>query len=125
MLYRKIKCDLQLNFLLQNQLLGESLYNYVCPEDHEELTKNLTVSDSQPSSGYVNDSTDENSSSSEDSPFKEQRRSFSIRISQRTVSRREHIQYECFHVSGSLCLAKACRNNGSNVNRLRQRGTST
>lgn len=110
----------------QTQLLGESLYNYVCPDDHEELSENLTLS--EPSTLSIQDSTDESSCSSDDTPFKEeQRKSFNVRISQRTVSRREHIQYESFHVSGSLCLAKACRNTSSNVNRLRQRennGTS-
>lgn len=114
-------------FFFQAQLLGESLYNYVCPEDHEELTKNFSFNDTQRNTTPAllsSDQLDESSNSSDDFPFKEeQRRSFSIRIAQRTVSRREHIQYECFHVSGSLCLANACRNAGLNVNRLKQRGT--
>lgn len=116
---------LEFVFLLQAQLLGESLYNYICPEDHEELTKNLSFNDAQRnSSSLVTEQLDESSNSSDEFSFKEeQRRSFSIRIAQRTVSRREHIQYECFHVSGSLCLANACRNASLNVNRLRQRGT--
>ncbi|XP_043461471.1 circadian locomoter output cycles protein kaput-like isoform X2 [Leptopilina heterotoma] len=115
----------------QAQLLGESLYNYVCPEDHEELTKNFSFNDTQRNTTPAlesSDQLDESSNSSDDFSFKEeQRRSFSIRIAQRTVSRREHIQYECFHVSGNLCLANACRNAGLNVNRLKQRennGTS-
>ncbi|XP_051162603.1 circadian locomoter output cycles protein kaput-like isoform X2 [Leptopilina boulardi] len=112
----------------QAQLLGESLYNYVCPEDHEELTKNFSFNNDAQQNSNVSDQLDESSNSSDDFSFKEeQRRSFSIRIAQRTVSRREHIQYECFHISGSLCLANACRNAGLNVNRLWQRennGTS-
>lgn len=105
-------------------MLGESLYNYVCPEDHEELTKNFSFNNDAQQNSNVSDQLDESSNSSDDFSFKEeQRRSFSIRIAQRTVSRREHIQYECFHISGSLCLANACRNAGLNVNRLWQRGT--
>ncbi|XP_033221977.1 hypoxia-inducible factor 1-alpha-like isoform X2 [Belonocnema kinseyi] len=109
----------------QTQLLGESLFHYVCPEDHEELTKNLTRNEAEPSTSFMTDLVDENSSSSEDVPFKEeQRRSFTIRLAQRTVSRREHAQYECFHISGNLCIAKACKKAGSNVNRLKQRETT-
>lgn len=124
---------------LQNELLGQSLYNFVHSEDHDVLKRNLTPDGMQPamapspvSIGQVSDLTSDNSSnSSEDSTshrperikfFREQRRTFKIRMSQRTISRREHTQYEYVNISGILRLAEACRNTESSGNRGRHRG---
>ncbi|XP_012279251.1 uncharacterized protein LOC105699099 isoform X2 [Orussus abietinus] len=117
----------------QNELLGQSLYNFVYSEDHEELTQNLTPEEMQRPARPSGVGDDNSNSSAEDpsSPgveksFKEQRRSFNVRMSQRTVSRREHAQYECLHVSGILRLAEACRTAEANGNRTRHRdATST
>ncbi|XP_012269089.2 hypoxia-inducible factor 1-alpha-like isoform X1 [Athalia rosae] len=116
----------------QNELLGQSLYNFVCAEDYEELTRNLTPDEMQ--SGLTNTSNavkltnDDNSNSSEDlaSPKEEkkftvQRRSFNIRMSQRTVNKRDHRQYECLHISGQLRLADACTNQGTTIPGIRSR----
>ncbi|KAK2581312.1 hypothetical protein KPH14_008087 [Odynerus spinipes] len=108
----------------QSELMGQSLYHFVYPEDHEELTRNITPDEMQPivNSGMKKITDADNSSSSSDEssmssqgnpekkPFREQRRDFELRMSQRTVSRREHTQYECLHVSGVLRLADACKN---------------
>ncbi|XP_043678857.1 circadian locomoter output cycles protein kaput-like isoform X3 [Vespula pensylvanica] len=120
----------------QKELTGQSLYHFVYPEDHEELTKNLTPDEMQPMVGALTMDADNSSNSSEEStsttltsqrnterrPFREQRRSFKLRMSQRTVSRREHTQYECLHVSGVLRLADACKNVD---NRARHRETTS
>lgn len=119
--------------MLQNELLGQSLYNFVHSEDYDELKRNLTP-DGQPTSpGQTSDlaSDSNSSSSSEDATsrkterpkfFREQRRSFKIRMSQRTVSRREHTQYEHLNISGILRLAEACKNMETNEGRGRHRG---
>jgi len=125
---------------LQNELLGQSLYNFVYPGDYKTLTQNLTPDGMQPISPLQNGlqagselAHDSNSSSSEDSAttqtigerpssFCEQRRSFQIRMSQRTVSKREQPQYERFDISGVLRLAEACKNADSN--RGKHRGES-
>ncbi|XP_024942520.1 uncharacterized protein LOC107269431 isoform X6 [Cephus cinctus] len=114
----------------QNEVQGQSLYNFVCPDDHEDLTRNLTPDDEQSSTSEIRSTTasgtsrlsiEENSNSSEDhsSPrherrFREQKRSFNLRMSQRAVSRREHTQYEYIHMSGVLRLAEACRKQDAN-----------
>ncbi|XP_011698026.1 PREDICTED: circadian locomoter output cycles protein kaput-like isoform X2 [Wasmannia auropunctata] len=128
---------------VQNELLGQSLYNFVYPEDHDELTRNLTPDGMPPMStpsGVAQVSElahDNNSSSSEESStanhrtnerikrFREQRRNFKIRLAQRTNSRRDHTQYECFDISGLLRLAEACKNADTNGNRGRQRETTS
>ncbi|CAL7935902.1 unnamed protein product [Xylocopa violacea] len=121
----------------QTDLLGHSLYSFVHPKDLEELTKNLTVDEMQGAASsstlQITDGTNDNSSSSEDStppktekrPFREQRRSFELRLLHRTASRREHTQYERFEISGMLRLADACRNSESNANRAKHREVST
>ncbi|KAL6434586.1 hypothetical protein ACFW04_006148 [Cataglyphis niger] len=128
---------------VQNELLGQSLIDFVHPDDQEELKRNLipddmqlTTASSPTGSDLVHDY---NSSSSDDSTtnhnrvneknkqFHEQRRRFKIRIAQRTVNRREHTQYETFDISGVLRLAEACKNADNNGNRGRHReitGTS-
>ncbi|KMQ96377.1 neuronal pas domain-containing protein 2 [Lasius niger] len=130
---------------VQNELLGQSLFNFVYPEDHGELSRNLkpdgmqsTTAPSPTGVAQVSDLVhDNNSSSSEDSTtnhnrtneknkplFHEQRRNFKIRMAQRTVSRREHTQYESFDISGVLRLAEACKNADTNGNRGRHRETT-
>ncbi|XP_050455079.1 aryl hydrocarbon receptor nuclear translocator-like protein 1 isoform X2 [Cataglyphis hispanica] len=127
---------------VQNELLGQSLIDFVHPDDHDELKRNLISDDMQlttTSSPTGSDLHDYNSSSSDDSTtnhnraneknkqFHEQRRRFKIRIAQRIVNRREHTQYETFDISGVLRLAEACKNADNNGNRGRHReitGTS-
>ncbi|XP_034184906.2 uncharacterized protein LOC117606506 isoform X1 [Osmia lignaria lignaria] len=121
----------------QADLLGHSLYTFVHPKDHDELNKNLTPDEMQgvvsSSTSQITDGLNDNSISSEDSsssnnerrPFREQRRSFELRILHRTASRREHTQYECLEVSGMLRLADACKNPESNANRMRHREVSS
>ncbi|CAK9828929.1 Neuronal PAS domain-containing protein 2 [Anthophora retusa] len=117
----------------QIDLLGHSLFTYVHPKDHEELTKNLTPDEMQgmvtSSTSQITDGTNENSNSSEDStsarnerrPFRTQRRNFELRMLHRTASRREHTQYEWFEISGMLRLADACKNSDSNAKRAKHR----
>ncbi|XP_017762707.1 PREDICTED: aryl hydrocarbon receptor nuclear translocator-like protein 2 isoform X2 [Eufriesea mexicana] len=121
----------------ETDLLGHSLYTFVHPKDHEELTKNLTPDEMQgmvtSSTPQITDGTNDNSNSSEDSTstnnerrsFKEQRRSFELRMLHRTASKREHTQYEWFEISGMLRLADACKNSESNGNRTRHRDVSS
>lgn len=123
---------------LQADFLGHSLFNFVYSKDHEELTENLTPDDVQgllPSSTpQITDGVNDNSSSSEDSTsprndrkqFREQRRSFELRMLHRTASRREHTQYEWFEMSGMLRLADACKNSESSTGRSsKHRGKDT
>ncbi|XP_018317009.1 circadian locomoter output cycles protein kaput isoform X2 [Mycetomoellerius zeteki] len=131
---------------VQNELLGQSLFNFIYPEDHDELKRNLSSDGIEPMSSTpspmsisqvselkhdnISDSSEESSMSSQRSNerpkcFYEQRRSFKIRIAQRTNSRRDHTQYECFEVSGLLRLAEACKNLDPNGHRGRQRETGT
>ncbi|XP_076623276.1 uncharacterized protein LOC143342871 isoform X2 [Colletes latitarsis] len=121
----------------QADLLSHSLYNFVHPNDHEELTKNLVpdemqgvVVTSSTSRAQIADAANDNSSSSEDSsttlrnegkPFREQRRCFQLRMLHRTASRREHPQYECIEISGMLRLADTCRNPELNGGRTQYR----
>ncbi|CAK9797329.1 Neuronal PAS domain-containing protein 2 [Anthophora quadrimaculata] len=117
----------------QIDLLGHSLFTYVHPKDHEELTKNLTPDEMQgmvsSSTSQITDGTNDNSNSSEDStsarnerrPFRTQRRNFELRMLHRTASRREHTQYEWFEISGMLRLADACKNSDSNAKRAKHR----
>ncbi|XP_018049096.1 PREDICTED: aryl hydrocarbon receptor nuclear translocator 2-like isoform X1 [Atta colombica] len=133
---------------VQNELLGQCLFNFIYPDDLDELKRNL-LPDGQPMTSstpspmnisQVSELTHDNSSnSSEESStssqrsneklkrFFEQRRNFKIRIAQRTNSRRDHTQYECFDISGLLRLAEACKNvDIQNGHRGRQReATST
>ncbi|KAL0115866.1 hypothetical protein PUN28_011027 [Cardiocondyla obscurior] len=114
---------------VQNELLGQSLYNFVHLDDHERLTYHLTPDGMQPLSApsptglpQLTENDNNSSSSSDDASttsqrtsertkcFREQRRKFKIRMAQRTNSRRDHTQYECFNVSGLLRLAEACKN---------------
>ncbi|XP_020296520.1 circadian locomoter output cycles protein kaput-like isoform X2 [Pseudomyrmex gracilis] len=127
---------------VQNEMLGQSLYSFVYLEDHDELKRNLSTEDIQSTTAKGNISQiselvhDNNSSSSEDSTtnhkpnerlkfFREQRRNFSIRLAQRTVSKRNTTQYECFEISGVLRLADACKNADLNGNKGKYRETST
>lgn len=119
--------------LPQHELLGQSLYNFICPEDYDELQRGITPEEPQPStSSAIARIQDDNSSSSDDptSPrserkFIEQRRSFNIRMSQKALNKRDHGQYECLHVSGLLRLADVCLNQGAgNGGRARHRGRS-
>lgn len=117
--------------------MGNSLYDFIHPKDHEELRKNLipdemqgvVTSSSSSTLPQITDVTNDNSSSSDDStslrnerrPFREQRRSFQLRMLHRTASRREHAQYECVEISGMLRLADTCKDL-ANGTRTRHRG---
>ncbi|XP_068974389.1 uncharacterized protein [Bombus flavifrons] len=117
----------------QADLLGHSLYTFIHPKDHEELTKNLTPDEMQglvsSSTPHITDGVNDNSNSSEDSTtpkndrkqFREQRRGFELRMLHHTASRREHTRYEWFEISGMLRLADACKNSDSNPNRTKHR----
>ncbi|XP_015125703.1 hypoxia-inducible factor 1-alpha isoform X2 [Diachasma alloeum] len=94
---------------LPTELMGKSLYNYVHPDDHDELSRGLAVSGAFPA---VTDGSnhDQNSTSSDNSKRTAQRRrNFVIKIAQRTHSRGEHIQYKCFSISGVHRLADYCQ----------------
>ncbi|XP_076170068.1 uncharacterized protein LOC143148066 isoform X2 [Ptiloglossa arizonensis] len=124
----------------EGDLLGNSLYDFIHPKDHEELRKNLipdemqgvVTSSSSSTLPQITDVTNDNSSSSDDStslrnerrPFREQRRSFQLRMLHRTASRREHAQYECVEISGMLRLADTCKDL-ANGTRTRHRVGST
>lgn len=123
-----------IHMVLQADLLGHSLYTFIHPKDHEELTKNLTPDEMQglvsSSTPHITDGVNDNSNSSEDSTtpkndrkqFREQRRGFELRMLHHTASRREHTRYEWFEISGMLRLADACKNSDSNPNRTKHRG---
>lgn len=112
-------------------MLGQSLYEFIDPEDKEVLMYVLTPDEmrKKKSEGSEHDNT---SNSSEDSStanhemnerlkhFREQRRQFKIRMVQRINSKRDHKQYETFEVSGLLRLAAACKNAEANGNRGRR-----
>ncbi|XP_068081210.1 aryl hydrocarbon receptor nuclear translocator homolog [Anabrus simplex] len=110
----------------QNDLLGQSLYNITCPDDHAELRKNLTP-DEDPSAASASpvasddsSSDDTTSSSAQSSPSprltsgtpeappgptpppERQRRSFYLHLSQRATSRSDNAQYETVHILGYL-----------------------
>ncbi|XP_031826449.1 uncharacterized protein LOC116424323 isoform X2 [Nomia melanderi] len=119
----------------QADLLGYSLYDFIHPNDRDELTHNLTPDDvpgvvsSSSSIPQLTDTSNDNSTSSEDSsslrnerkPFREQRRTFELRMLHRTASRREHTQYEWFEITGKLRLADTCKNPESQVSRTKHR----
>lgn len=118
----------------QIDLLGQSMYDYVHPNDRNDLMRNLTPEGMQPMSApsprsITSELThDNNSNSSEDSSttnsrknegiknFQEQRRYFTIRIAQRLKNTRNPkrddppTRYECFDISGLFKLAEACKN---------------
>ncbi|XP_046410782.1 uncharacterized protein LOC124175025 isoform X4 [Neodiprion fabricii] len=111
-----------------HELLGQSLYTFVCPEDYAELRSGLTPDETQTSTSNAIQANDETSNSSEESQspkterqFTEQRRSFSIRMSQKALNKRDHGQYECLQISGLLRLADACGNQSNNNNNNRSR----
>lgn len=98
---------------LQSDMLGDSIQSYVYGDDYPELLKALSTDDCFTTGNP--DSLEENSNSSEESTprvdysnFKPQRRSFHLRMAQRTNSRREAVHYEYVHISGVLRLATEC-----------------
>ncbi|XP_012232498.1 uncharacterized protein [Linepithema humile] len=127
---------------VQNELLGQYLYSFVYPDDYLKLAENITpdgmkveLPEYLRSSSRTSESMhDNNSSSSDDSTstqrtkdwpfFSEQRRTFQIRMAQRTVSKREHTQYEWFEISGVFRIANACKNSDLNGNKGRHRETT-
>ncbi|XP_063241245.1 basic helix-loop-helix ARNT-like protein 1 isoform X2 [Bacillus rossius redtenbacheri] len=120
----------------QNDLFGQSLYNITCPEDHAELTRNLTP-DPDPSapdifagaaSGADDSSSDDASSSSSQQsggglvvavpdgpppPTERQKRCFHLRLSQRAASRGEAPQYELVRAQGHLRVPQLPREESS------------
>ncbi|XP_012542049.1 aryl hydrocarbon receptor nuclear translocator-like protein 2 isoform X4 [Monomorium pharaonis] len=131
----------------QNELLGHSLYDYIYPKDHGDLTRNLTPDGMQPmsSTGGVAQGSEvahdnNSSSSSEESTtnhrtnerikrFREQRRHFTIRMihKSKNPSKQNDLspQYECFNVSGRLRLAQTCTDtNGKRERQREMAGTS-
>jgi hypothetical protein len=120
-------------------LLGQYLYSFIYPDDYLKLAENITPDGMKVelpeylrgSSRTSESMHDNNSSSSDDLTsiqrtkekpfFSEQRRTFQIRMAQRTVSKREHTQYEWFEISGVFRLASACKN-PDNGNKGRHRG---
>ncbi|XP_050428438.1 neuronal PAS domain-containing protein 2-like [Adelges cooleyi] len=96
----------------QRDLMGHSLLNITCPEDHDELRNNLkyTMDDQQPSNNMVaatQDQVDGVVSMPEgkrNRRFNIQRRSFYMRLLKRAVSRGEQPEYELVHVVGTLMI---------------------
>ncbi|XP_008471310.2 neuronal PAS domain-containing protein 2-like [Diaphorina citri] len=118
----------------QTELFGQSLYSFTCPEDHDELRKNLSP-DLDPTTlistpaltnagGYCELSGDEGGeescASSQSSPrsssasphpriqtcTERQKRSFYLRLRQKGCSRSEKPQYELVHVLGHLRITR-------------------
>lgn len=122
--------------VLQADLLGHSMFAFIHPKDHGELSRNLTPDGIVPkgkgssSTPHIADGVNDNSNSSEDSTtpkndkkqFKEQRRGFELRLLHHTASRREHTRYEWFEMSGILRLSDGFKNSESNSNRTKHRG---
>ncbi|CAG5081433.1 Similar to Arntl: Aryl hydrocarbon receptor nuclear translocator-like protein 1 (Mus musculus) [Cotesia congregata] len=124
------------------EMMGKSIFSYVHPEDHSELSKALTpdeyvqpvkkiayynedcstneeTTNTSSNSTAVSTITNNNNSNinhNSNSNFKEQRRSFYVKIAQRTNSRGEHTQFKCFHVSGVLRLADFLRKKNNSEN---------
>ncbi|XP_063986189.1 circadian locomoter output cycles protein kaput-like isoform X2 [Diachasmimorpha longicaudata] len=94
------------------ELLGKSLFSYVYPEDHDELSRALVVNEDTLAlvDGTISDQNP--TLSSEEITAKRrnyrERRTFVVKIAQKTTSRGEHIQYKCFSISGVLKLAEHC-----------------
>lgn len=136
----KYVVDILQCYVLQNDLLGKSLYDFVCPEDHLKLAENITpdgmkvdlpesLRGSSRTSESIHDNNSDNSSSDDSmSPqytresLSKLRRIFQIRMAQRTVSKREDTPYEWFEISGIFRLANACRIANFNGNKDRHRG---
>ncbi|KAJ8687744.1 hypothetical protein QAD02_023538, partial [Eretmocerus hayati] len=112
----------------QYDMIGDSLYNYTYSSDHEELTRNLTVTPPSNNSSNGNNGNSKNGNDSDNAVpttttitegddghcdnrqskrgcFEPQRRLFNIRLSVRSSSRRESPSYEYVQISGLLRLA--------------------
>ncbi|XP_050545530.1 neuronal PAS domain-containing protein 2-like isoform X2 [Daktulosphaira vitifoliae] len=101
----------------QRDLMGHSLLNITCPEDHEELTKNLKYSLDDPSSNDNIATPDEVSASQgkRNRRFNIQRRSFYMRLLKRAVSRGEQPEYELVHVVGTLMIPNKAKCNSKDA----------
>lgn len=124
---------MQILFLFQTDMIGDSLYNYVYQDDHEELTKALTIDEAIPSITCRQDGNDDESLITYDSlrptcvdasKLKEQRKNFNVRMALRTSSRRESVQYEYLQVSGILRPAHECKSSDQNSTQFKLRGNS-
>ncbi|XP_074101770.1 uncharacterized protein LOC141529196 isoform X2 [Cotesia typhae] len=124
------------------EMMGKSIFSYVHPEDHSELSKALTpdeyvlpvkkiayynedcstneettnTSSNSTAVSIITNNNNSNINHNSNSNFKEQRRSFYVKIAQRTNSRGEHTQFKCFHVSGVLRLADFLRKKNNSEN---------
>ncbi|XP_016662822.1 circadian locomoter output cycles protein kaput isoform X2 [Acyrthosiphon pisum] len=88
----------------QIDLMGQSLFNFAHPKDHDELRKNLKYQDETSNSG-TNDTNDPLLNS--DGNFKIQRRTFYLRLVKKVVSRDEQPEVELVHVMGTLMVQKS------------------
>ncbi|XP_060872103.1 uncharacterized protein LOC132946239 isoform X1 [Metopolophium dirhodum] len=88
----------------QIDLMGQSLFNFAHPKDHDELRKNLKYHDETSNSGTT-DTNDPLLNS--DGNFKIQRRTFYLRLVKKVVSRDEQPEVELVHVMGTLMVQKS------------------
>ncbi|KAL4090265.1 hypothetical protein QTP88_025143 [Uroleucon formosanum] len=87
----------------QIDLMGQSLFNFAHPKDHDELRKNLKYQNQTSNSGTL-DTNDPLLDS--DGNFKIQRRTFYLRLVKKVVSRDEQPELELVHVMGTLMIQK-------------------
>ncbi|XP_015367926.1 PREDICTED: circadian locomoter output cycles protein kaput-like isoform X2 [Diuraphis noxia] len=92
----------------QIDLMGQSLFNFAHPKDHDELKKNLKYQDEKSNSGIVsiNDPL-LNIKQNSKGDSKIQRRSFYLRLVKKVVSRDEQPEFELVHVMGTLMIQQS------------------
>jgi PAS domain-containing protein len=88
----------------QIDLMGQSLFNFAHPKDHDELRKNLKYQDETSNNGTL--STNDSLLDS-DGNYKIQRRTFYLRLVKKVVSRDEQPELELVHVMGTLMVQKS------------------
>nr|AYI50057.1 juvenile hormone receptor methoprene-tolerant [Myzus persicae] len=92
----------------QIDLMGQSLFNFAYPKDHDELKKNLKYHGEISNSAIL--ATNDpllNFKQISNENYKIQRRSFYLRLIKKVVSRDEQPELELVHVMGTLMIQKS------------------